>query len=54
MLGDFKRALDDAVIESGDAHNDQMTQLLSHTKKMDGFAKVIFDLLRLAGRQHGN
>lgn len=54
MLGDFKRALDDAVIESGDAHNDQMTQLLGDSKKMDGFAKVIFDLLRLARSQDGH
>jgi type I restriction enzyme R subunit len=49
MLGDFSKAVDDAVMDSSDAHNNQMMQLLSNPAKAAGFAKVVFDLLRLAG-----
>ena len=45
MLGDFPKAIDDAVIESGEAHHNQMMQLLSDPVKSAGFAKVVFDLL---------
>ena len=47
MLGDFSKAVDDAVMDSSDAHNNQMLQLLSDPAKAAGFAKVVFDLLKL-------
>ena len=46
MLGDFSKAVDDAVLDSSDAHNDQMMQLLSNPDKAADFARVVFDLLR--------
>ncbi|MFV2005519.1 MAG: type I restriction endonuclease subunit R, partial [Gammaproteobacteria bacterium] len=48
MLGDFPKAIDDAVMDSSDAHQNQMMQLLSDPKKAAGFARVVFDLLKLA------
>ena len=48
MLGDFGKAIDDAVMDSSEAHQDQMMQLLSNPDKAKGFAKVVFDLLKLA------
>lgn len=48
MLGDFPKAVDDAILTSGDAHQNQMMQLLSDTAKAQKFAKVVFDLLTLA------
>lgn len=49
MLGDFTKAVDDAVMDSSEAHQNQMMQLLSDPAKAAGFAKVVFDLLKLAG-----
>lgn len=48
MLGDFTKAVDDAVMDSSDAHQDQMMQLLSDPAKAAGFVKVLFGLLKLA------
>ena len=48
MLGDFHKAVDDAVMDSSEAHQNQMLQLLSNQEKVSGFAKVVFDLLKLA------
>ncbi|MEQ1528817.1 MAG: hypothetical protein ABL925_05830 [Methylococcales bacterium] len=48
MLGDFSKAVDDAVMDSSEAHNNQMMQLLSNPDKAASFAKVVFDLLKLA------
>ncbi|MES2832903.1 MAG: DEAD/DEAH box helicase family protein [Pseudomonadota bacterium] len=45
MLGDFPKAVDDAVMDSGDAHQNQMMQLLSDPSKAKTFSKVIFDIL---------
>ena len=45
MLGDFPRAIDDAILDSGDAHQNQMMQLLSDPTKAAHFQKVIFDLV---------
>jgi len=45
MLGNFPKAIDDAIMESGGAHQNQMMQLLSDPLKSAGFAKVVFDLL---------
>ncbi len=47
MLGDFIKAVDDAVMDSSDAHQNQMMQLLSNPEKSASFAKVVFDLLKL-------
>lgn len=45
MLGDFIKAIDEAVMDSGDAHNNQMMQLLSNPASATNFARVVFDLL---------
>ena len=45
MLGDFTKAIDDAVMDSNEAHQNQMMQLLSDPAKAAGFARVVFDLL---------
>ncbi len=45
MLGGFLKAIDDAILDSSDAHRNQMMQLLSDPKKAAGFAKIVFDLL---------
>ncbi len=49
MLGDFPKAIDDAILNSSEAHRNQMMRLLSDQKKAAGFAKVVFDLLKKAG-----
>lgn len=48
MLGDFTKAVDDAVMDSSEAHQNQMMPLLSDPTKAAGFAQVVFDLLKLA------
>lgn len=48
MLGDFPQAVDDAVMDSNEAHQNQMLQLLSDPEKAKGFARVVFDLLKIA------
>tara|TARA_R110001599_G_scaffold310115_1_gene517211 strand:- start:752 stop:4033 length:3282 start_codon:yes stop_codon:yes gene_type:complete len=45
MLGAFPKAIDDAIMDSSEAHQNQMMQLLSDPEKVKGFAKVVFDLL---------
>jgi type I restriction enzyme R subunit len=45
MLGDFTTALDDAVLSSSEAHQNQMLQILSNPEVAKGFAQVVFDLL---------
>ncbi|MDI1293722.1 MAG: hypothetical protein PSV18_13390 [Methylobacter sp.] len=49
MLGDFTKAVDDAIMDSSEVHQNQMMQLLSDPARVAGFAKVVFDLLKLAG-----
>ena len=46
MLGDFSKAIDDAVIDSSDAHQNQMMQILSDPNRASAFARVVFDLLK--------
>ena len=48
LLGNFANAVDDAIMDSGDAHQNQMMQLLSDPSKASKFARVVFDLLKLA------
>lgn len=45
MLGDFPKAVDDAILSSSDAHQNQMMQLLSDPRKAEQFSKLIFSLL---------
>ncbi|MDU8501993.1 DEAD/DEAH box helicase family protein [Pseudomonas syringae] len=47
LLGNFANAVDDAIMDSGDAHQNQMMQLLSDPVKASKFARVVFDLLKL-------
>ena len=47
MLGDFPKAVDDAVMDSNEAHQNQMMQLLSDPSKAEGFARVVFELLKM-------
>lgn len=52
MLGDFTKAMDDAIMDSSDAHQNQMMQLLSDPNKAAGFAKLVFEMI--AGAQSGS
>ncbi|WP_021026773.1 type I restriction endonuclease subunit R [Comamonas sp. B-9] len=45
MLGDFSKAIDDAIMDSSDAHQNQMMQLLADPSKAANFARIVFDLL---------
>ncbi len=45
MLGGFPKSLDDAIISSSAAHQEQMMQLLSDPIKTQNFAQVVYDLL---------
>lgn len=49
MLGDFPRAVDDAILDSSAAHENQKVQLLSDPGKAAAFARLIFDLIKMAG-----
>ncbi|MGB0847751.1 MAG: type I restriction enzyme subunit R domain-containing protein, partial [Thiolinea sp.] len=46
MLGDFQHALDEAIMDSSEAHQNQMLQLLSNPDRAKTFSKLIFDLLK--------
>jgi hypothetical protein len=48
LLGDFPKAVDDAILDSSEAHENQKMQLLADPKKAAAFAKLVFDLLRAA------
>ncbi|CAB5714591.1 Type I restriction enzyme EcoR124II R protein [Delftia tsuruhatensis] len=45
MLGDFSKAIDDAIMDSSEAHQNQMMQLLADPSKAANFARIVFDLL---------
>lgn len=45
MLGDFGKALEDAIMDSGEAHENQMMQLLTDEARKTKFKHLIFDLL---------
>ena len=51
MLGDFPKAVDDAVIGSGEAQRNQMMQLLSNPDKAKDFSKLIYDLIAFGARK---
>ena len=46
MLGEFSKAVDDAVMDSSQAHQNQMMQLLSDPKKSAAFAQLIFKMMQ--------
>lgn len=46
MLGDFQKSLDDAIIDSSEAHQNLMMQLLSNADRAKVFSQLIFDLLK--------
>lgn len=46
LLGDFPRSVDNAVMDSGDAHMNQQMQLLSDPVKMAEFTKLILNSLK--------
>ncbi|MTI03693.1 type I restriction endonuclease subunit R [Roseibium sp. RKSG952] len=45
MLGDFQKAVEDAILDSSAVHQKQMTQLLSMPEKGSVFADIIYELL---------
>ena len=49
MIGDFPKAVDDAVMDSSEAHQNQMMQILSDPVKSANFSRIVFDLLKGAG-----
>jgi len=50
MLGDFPKAVDDAVIGSSEANRNQMMQLLSNPDKAKEFSRLVYDLIAFGGR----
>ncbi|MGB5446604.1 MAG: type I restriction endonuclease subunit R, partial [Psychromonas sp.] len=47
LLGDFPQAIDDAVMDSNQVHQAMMMQYLSNPELAKGFARVVFDLLKM-------
>ena len=46
ILGDFSKAVDEAVMSSSEAHQNLMVQLLSDEDKSKYFTRIVFDLLQ--------
>ncbi|MCD6397740.1 MAG: hypothetical protein J7L71_09385 [Spirochaetaceae bacterium] len=49
LLGDFSKELYNAIIDSSEVHQHMKIQLLSDPAKSEAFAKVVFNLLKIAG-----
>ncbi len=49
LLGDFPKELYNAIIDSSEVHQNMKIQLLSDPVKSEAFAKVVFNLLKIAG-----
>ena len=49
LLGDFGEALDEAVMDSSEVHQNQMTQYLNSPALQEKFRQVIFDMLLAKG-----
>ena len=47
LLGDFNKAVDETIMDSSEAHNNQIMQLLSYPNKEKTFARLVFDLLKV-------
>ena len=52
LLGDFSKALDDAILDSSDAHKNQMMQLLSDSSKAEKFSRLVLSLLKAQDYNH--
>ncbi len=48
MLGDLPKALDDAVMHSSEAHQNQMMQILGNLQVANGFARAVFGMLSIS------
>lgn len=47
LLGDFNKAVGEAIINSSEAQKNQMMQLLPNPRKVTTFARLVFDLLKV-------
>jgi len=45
MLGDFQKAVEDAILDSNEVHQKQMLKLLSMPEKGSLFANIIYEML---------
>ncbi len=45
LLGSLSKAIGDATLDSSEAHQNQMMQLLADPSKAANFARIVFDLL---------
>jgi type I restriction enzyme, R subunit len=45
MLGDFPKAVEEAVLASGDAHQELMAQFLANKNVQIGFARILLEML---------
>ncbi|MEJ8476657.1 type I restriction endonuclease subunit R [Roseibium algae] len=50
MLGDFQKAIEDAILDSNEAHQKQMLKLLSMPDKGKEFANIIYEMLNQRGK----
>ena len=48
LLGDFNKAVSEAIMDSSEAYSNQMMQLLSYSSKARTFARLVFDLLKVS------
>jgi type I restriction enzyme R subunit len=46
LLGEFSKAMDEAILGSHEAHQNQMMQLLTDKNSMATFSRIVFDLLQ--------
>ena len=54
MMGGFKEKLNDAVIGSMDTHENLAMQILGNDKIAEGFAKVVYQMLKNEMSQNYN
>lgn len=54
ILGDFQKTVDDAIMDSGEAHQNQMMQLLSNPDRARDFSTLIFELLKAGNKRMGS
>ncbi len=45
MLGDFQKAIEDAILDSNEAHQKQMMKLLTMPETGNAFANIIYEML---------
>lgn len=46
LIGDFPEAVDDAIMESSEVHQNMMMQYLQNKSAQPGFRRVVFDMLK--------